>query len=84
MARLEPVELEHLGFFSRLFVRFVYWMTRKKLGKVLLSAKIAAHHPRLFFGRSMIEGANMGSHTVDDRLKTLASLRTSMLAGCPH
>ena len=55
MARLEPVELEHLGFFSR-----------------------------LFFGRSMIEAANMGSHTVDDRLKTLASLRTSMLAGCPH
>jgi hypothetical protein len=84
MARLAPVELDRLGFFSRLFVRFVYWATRKKVGKVLTSAQIAAHHPRLFFGRTMLEGTNLGSHGVDARLKTLASLRAAMLVGCPH
>lgn len=84
MARLEPAALEELGFFSRLFVRFVYWVTRKKVGKVLLSQQVAAHHPRLLFGRSMLEGSMMGSHTVDERLKTLVSLRAAMLVGCPH
>jgi hypothetical protein len=84
MARLAPVELDRLGFFSRLFVRFVYWATRKKVGKVLLSSQIAAHHPLLLFGRSMLESTNLASHRVDDRLKTLASLRAAMLAGCPH
>lgn len=84
MARLEPVEVGELGFFARLFVRFVDWVTRRKLGKALLSQKIAARHPRLLFGRVMLEGMNMVSHTVDERLKTLTSLRAAMLTGCPH
>jgi hypothetical protein len=84
MARLAPVELAELGFFARLFVRFTYWLSRRMLGKELLSAKVAAHHPRLYFGRSMVEGMALGSHRVDDRLKTLASLATAQAAGCPH
>jgi hypothetical protein len=84
MARLEPVPLERLGLFSRLFVRFVNWATRRMLGKELLSGKIAAHHPRLLFGRMMAESLALGSHSVDERLKTLASLATSQAAGCPH
>lgn len=84
MARLQPVPLGELGFFSRLFVRFVYWVTRRKLGKVLSSQQVAAHHPRLLFGRSTLEGTMLGSHAVDDRLKTLTSMRAAMLIGCPH
>jgi len=84
MARLEPVDLDQLGFCSRLLVRFIYWATRKKLGKELSPLKIAAHHPRLLFGRGLLEGLALGSHAVDDRLKTLASIRVALLAGCPN
>ncbi len=84
MARLEPVELGRLGFFARIFTRIVYWVTRRKVGKVLLSQKIAAHHTPLLFGRSTIEGMALVSHRVDDRLKTLTSIRAAQLAGCPH
>jgi hypothetical protein len=84
MARLDPVDLDRLGFFSRQFVRFVYWVSERMLGKVVLPLKIAAHHPRLLFGRSLVEGVALGSHSVDDRLKTLASLSVSLAVGCPH
>jgi hypothetical protein len=84
MARLAPVELDRLGFFAQLFVRFVNWATRRMLGKELSSAQIAAHHPRLFFGSSMVESMMKLSHTVDDRLKTLVAMRAAMLVGCPH
>ena len=65
-------------------MRFVYWVTRRKLGTTLTSVRVAAHHPRLLFGRSMMESALMGSHLVDEPLKTLLSVRVAMLAGCPH
>ena len=84
MSRIEPVDPRTLGFFSRLFVRFVGWVTRRKLGKNLSSGRIAAHHPRLLFGRSMMEAQLMGARRVDERLKTLASMRAAMLVGCPH
>jgi len=84
MARIEGAKPGRLGWVAGLFVRFVYWVTRRKMGQVLLSQQIAAHHPRLLFGRSMMEGQLSTSHLVDDRLKTLASLRVAMVAGCPH
>jgi hypothetical protein len=43
MARISGVEPEGAG----LFVRFVYWMVRRKVGRVVLPIKIAAHQPRL-------------------------------------
>ncbi len=82
--RIEGAEPRKLGFFAGLFVRFFYWVTRRKVGTVLSSARVAAHHPRLLFGKGMMEAAVLASHRVDDRLKTLASVRVAMLAGCPH
>ena len=84
MARLEPVDPRQLGFFARWLARLVDWATKRKLGKTLSSSRIAAHHGKLFFGRAMAEGMLLQSHHVDDRLKTLCSLRAAMLAGCPH
>jgi hypothetical protein len=84
MARLEPVELGKLGFFARIFTRITYFVTRRKLGKVLSSQQIAAHHPKLNYGRATAEAMLLVSHRVDDRLKTLAGIRAAQLAGCPH
>ncbi len=84
MSRIEPVDPRKLGFFARLFTRFVAWVTRKKLGKSLSSQAVAAHHTRLLFGRTMMEAQLLGAKRVDERLKTLASMRAAMLVGCPH
>ncbi len=84
MARLDPVDVRKLGFFARIFTRIVYFVTRRKMGKVVSSQQIASHHPRLSYGRATMEATLLFSHRVDDRLKTLAGIRAAQLAGCPH
>ncbi|HZS40002.1 MAG TPA: hypothetical protein VFF06_24380 [Polyangia bacterium] len=84
MPRIEGAEPRKLGFFAGLFVRLVYWFTRRKVGTTLTSMRVAAHHPRLLFGKSMMEAAALSSRLVDERLKTLTSVRVAMVAGCPH
>jgi len=65
------------------FVRFVYWMVRRKLGRVVLPIKVTAHHPRLLRSLGEMESGQMAAHTVDSGLKCLASVTVAMLVGCP-
>jgi len=65
------------------FVRFVYWMVRRKLGRVVLPIKVTAHHPRLLRSLGEMESGQMAAHTVDSGLKCLASVKVAMLVGCP-
>jgi len=66
-----------------LFVRFVYWMVRRKVGRVVLPIKITAHHPRLLRSLVEMETGQAAARTVDAGLKSLASVKTAMLIGCP-
>jgi len=79
MARIAGVEPEQAG----LFVRFVYWMTQRKVGRVVLPIKIAAHHPRLLRSVGEMEAGQMAAHSVDAVLKSLAELKVAMQIGCP-
>ncbi len=79
MARIEGVPAERAGLFKRL----VYWMTQRKVGKVVEPLQIAAHHSPIFRGYIGYEYALTQSHRVDVKLKTLASLKTGALVGCP-
>jgi len=79
MARIQGVEPQQAG----MFVRFVYWMVRRKLGRVVLPIKIAAHHPRLLRSLGEMETGQAAARTVDAGLKSLASVKTAMLIGCP-
>lgn len=79
MARIEGVPAARAG----LFKRFVYWMTRRKVGKVVEPLQIAAHHGPIFRGYIGYEYALTQSRRVDEKLKTLASLKTGALVGCP-
>jgi hypothetical protein len=79
MARISGVELEGAG----LFVRFIYWMVRRKVGRVVLPIKIAAHHPRLLRSVGEMEAGQMAAHSVDAALKSLVSLKVAMEIGCP-
>ena len=43
MARIPSVEPKE----ASLFTRIAYFMTKRKLGRVIMPIKINAHHPRL-------------------------------------
>lgn len=83
MARIGGPDLKKQGFIARNFVRFVYRMTRRKLGKVVAPVQVIAHHPRQLLGYGMMEEAQMKSRLVDASLKELAQLRVATLVGCP-
>jgi hypothetical protein len=79
MARIAGVEREQAGW----FVRFVYWMVRRKLGHVVLPIKITALHPRLLRSVGEMETGQAAARSVDAGLKCLASVKVAMLIGCP-
>ena len=65
------------------FVRFVYAITRRKLGRMVEPVAVAAHHPRLLVGMAGFEEALGRSRRVDRRLKALAALQAASHVGCP-
>ena len=79
MARIEGVEANQAG----LFTRFLYWMTRRKVGRVILPFKITAHQPRLLFAVGEMEMGQQALRTIDTKLKALASIKAATLVGCP-
>jgi len=79
MARIQGVEASQAG----LFTRFLYWMTRRKVGRVILPFKVTAHQPRLLAAVGGMEMAQHALQTVDAKLKALASIKTATLVGCP-
>ncbi len=83
MARIVGASPNQGGFFSKLFVRIVYLLTRRKLGLVVMPVQVTAHHPRLLWGYAQMEQSLMGSNLVDDKLKGLVQLRVATLVGCP-
>ncbi len=85
MPRIDPLARERRG----LFVRFVDWFSRRKLGKQLGKATapgplhIYAHHPGVLMAVGAFEmGAERWS-AVPAHLKTLAQVRAATLIGCP-
>jgi len=79
MARIAGVELAR----ANPFVRLVYFMTKRRLGKVIAPIKIFAHHSRLLRGVVHMELAQAAAKTIDPQLKALAQIRVATLVGCP-
>jgi hypothetical protein len=79
MARIPGVEPNQAG----LFTRFVYWMTKRKIGRVILPVKITAHQPKLLTAMGQMEQAQLGVHSVPETLKELACIKVATLVGCP-
>jgi hypothetical protein len=78
MSRIPGVESPEASFFTR----FVYWMTKRKVGRVVLPVKIMGHHPRLLMGMGQMEQAQLAARSVPLTLKELAQIKTAMLIGC--
>jgi hypothetical protein len=79
MTRIRPLTPKEAGWFAR----FIYWASRRKIGRVLTPTQVVAHHPRMLAGVVGMESAMMAAKTVPPTLKTLASIKAAMMIGCP-
>jgi hypothetical protein len=79
MGRIQGVEAREAGWFTR----FLYWMVKRKVGRVILPIKIAAHHPRLLRAVGWMEMGQEVARTVDAPLKALVQIKVATLVGCP-
>ena len=83
MARINGAPVNQGGSIRRLFVGLVYWLTRRRLGHVIMPVQVTAHHGKIFWGYLQMEQCQMSSKLVDAMLKGLAQLRVATLVGCP-
>ena len=78
MPRIEPLATER----ASLLQRFIFFLTKRRVGKVLDPMRVVAHHGPIFQGYVGYEFALTHAVRVDVKLKTLASLRAGSLVGC--
>ena len=83
MARISGASPNQGGIIRRLFVGFVYSLTRRKLGRLVMPVQVVAHHPTILWGYGQMEQSQIGSKLVSAKLKGLADLRSATLIGCP-
>lgn len=83
MARIPGALASQQGFLRGLFTRFVYSLTKRKIGRVVIPVQIAAHHTRVLWGYGQMEQSLLSSRAVDAALKDIAQLRVATLVGCP-
>ena len=79
MARIVGVPAQRAG---RL-VRFAYWLSKRRLGKVAEPLEVAAHHRWIFRAYGAYEFALERARLVEPRLKALAGIKAAALIGCP-
>ena len=79
MARIQGVEPAEAG----LLTRFLYWMTKRRLGRVILPLRITAHQPRLLRAIGEMEMGQRALETVEPKLKALASIKTALADRLP-
>ena len=79
MARIEGVSDKRAG----LLVRFAYWFSRRRFGKVAEPLSVTAHHPWIFRAYSSFEFMLDKAKLVDPKLKALAAIKAAALIGCP-
>ena len=79
MARIRGVDGKH----ASPFVRLAYFMTKRRLGRVIMPIRIKAHHPRLLRGYAHMEMAQQAARGVPLSLKALVDVYVARLIGCP-
>jgi hypothetical protein len=79
MARIEGVPKNQAGLLGRI----AYFMTKRRLGRVVTPVTIYAHHPRLLRAYAQMEMGQEAAGSVGERLKHLAMIKVARLIGCP-
>ena len=83
MARIEGADHSKQGLLQGTFTRIIYSLTKRKVGRVVMPVRIAAHHAKLLWGYGQMEQSLGASRLVEDGLKNLAEVRVATLVGCP-
>jgi hypothetical protein len=83
VARIEGAKPGQHGFLAGLFLRLVYALTRRKVGRVVMPVQVTAHHPGILWGYGQMEQSQASAARVRVGLKDLAGLRVATLIGCP-
>jgi AhpD family alkylhydroperoxidase len=78
MAHLAPVRTADAG----LFVKFVYWFAKRRLGRVPTPVGIMAHHLPTLRAVGAFELATEKTTALDLRLRELAVLKCATIIGC--
>jgi len=79
VARIRGIEANEAG----ILTRFLYWMTRRRVGRLIQPSKITAHQPRLLLASGQMEMGQQAVHSVEAKLKVLAEIKAATLVGCP-
>lgn len=82
MARIPGAPANRGGPFRRLLVGLVYFLTKRRLGRLIMPVQVTAHHPKIFWGYVQMEQSQASAKLVDPILKGLAELRVATLVGC--
>ena len=68
---------------GNLISRFIYWVTRRRFGKVLLPVKIHGQSPGRLLGFSLMTTIDTKPRAVEPLLILLGQSRVASLVGCP-
>jgi len=63
--------------------RFVFWMVKRRLGRVTTPLRWVGLHPRVLFGFTTMMAMQESARTVPPGLKSLARIQTARLVGWP-
>ncbi len=78
MARIEGVTRG-----GSLMARIAFFLTKRKIGRVVKPVRIYALHSKMLRGYALMELAQEGARRVPADLKMLAQVRVATRIGCP-
>jgi len=67
---------------ANLIVRFSYWLSRVRTGKIAAPFAVRAHHPWVMMSYGTYELMFERAHRLDKRVHVLASTKVAALVGC--
>lgn len=79
MPKIDPVPPEQAGWILKSANRYA----KKRLGKELEPSAVLGHNSTVLAAYGVYEMASGRAKRVPTRIKTLASIKASMLVGCP-
>ena len=80
MVRSEGVQDNEAG----LITRIIFWLAKRRLGRVPLGLRVRARDPKLFRAHCAHGSVQrFAGHRADAPLKELAQLKVAMMVGCP-
>ncbi len=66
-----------------ILARMAFFLTRRKLGRVIRPVRVHALHTRLLVGYGQMELAQEKASRLPESVKSLAHIRVAMRIGCP-